>query len=90
MSITRTCRISGKVFIVSDAEIALLDTLSPVIGGEKFALPFPTLCPEERRRRKLPYKDYFTLFKRKDEETGETFIGTFPPDSPYKIYSQPR
>ena len=89
MSITRTCRISWKEFTITDQEIALLNKLSPIIGWEKFALPLPTLCPEERRRRKLPYKNYFSLFRRTDAETGEKFISTYPPDSSYTVYSQP-
>ncbi len=89
MPISRTCRISWKKFTVTDQEVALLGKLSPVIGWEKFVLPLPTIHPEERRQRKLPYKNYFSLFKRKDDETGEEYISTYPPDSPYTVYSQP-
>ncbi len=84
------CRISWKEFEITDQEIALLEKLSPIIGGEKFALPLPTLCPEERRRRRLVFKNYFSLFKGKDTETGEKFISMFPPDTPHIVYSQPR
>ncbi len=87
MPISRTCRISWKDFIISDQEIALLEKLSPVIWGERFALPLPTLCPEERRRRKLQFKNYFTLFKRKDERK-KTIISMFPEEADRTIYSQ--
>lgn len=88
MSLTRTCRISGKVFTITDEEIKLLDKLSPIIGGEKFSLPIPSIAPEERRMRKFPYKNYLSLFKRKDSKTGETIISSYPPDSIYTVYSQ--
>ncbi len=88
MSITRTCRISGKEFIISDQEIALLEKLSPIIWWERFLIPLPTISPEERRRRKLQFKNYFTLFKRKDENW-KMMISMFPEDTDRTIYSQP-
>ncbi len=88
MPITRTCRISWKEFTITDQEIALLEKLSPVIWGEKFLLPLPTLCPEEKLRKKLPFKNYFSLFKVIDITTWETRISSFPPDTPYTVYSQ--
>ncbi len=90
MPITRICRISWKEFTVTDQEITLLEKLSPVIWWEKFPIPLPTLSPEIRLERKLPYKNYLTLFKRQDRETGETLISSYPPDSEYTVYSQPR
>lgn len=89
MPINRTCRISWKEFSITDQEIALVDKLSPIIWGEKFLIPLPTICPEERLRRKLPFKNYLSLFKGKDSETGEKLISSYPPDSSYVVYSQP-
>ncbi len=88
MSQRAICRISWKEFEITDQEIALLEKLSPVIGGEKFSLPLPTLCPEERRRRRLVFKNYFSLFKRKDE-SWKTIISIYPPDAKRTVYSQP-
>lgn len=89
MSLKRTCRISGKEFVISDQEILLLEKLVPIIGWEKFPLPLPSICPEERLRRKYPFKNYLSLFKRGDSMTGESIISSYPPDSPYTVYSQP-
>lgn len=88
MPITHTCRISGKDFVITDQEIALLDKLSPIIGWEKFSLPLPTLCPEERMRRRAQFKNYFSLFKRKCDITGKDVISMHPIDSPYTVYNQ--
>lgn len=88
MSLKRTCRISWNEFIISDQEIALLEKLAPSIGWEKFPLPLPTVCPLERKRRKFPFKNYLSLFKRKDSKTGETIISSYPTDSVYAVYSQ--
>lgn len=90
MPLTRICRISWKEFTITEEEITLLDKLAPVIGGEKFEIPLPTLCPEERRRRRLVFKNYFSLFKRKDVVDGKGIISIFPPESPYPVCSQER
>ena len=88
MPITRTCRISGKEFEISDHEIAILDRLSPIIGGEKFPIPLPTLCPEERRRRRLCYKNFFSLHYRTSSKSGKKIISIYPEEYMGPVYSQ--
>jgi hypothetical protein len=88
MPITRNCRISGQEFVITDQEITLLDKLSPVIWGEKFSIPLPTLCPEERRRRRLAFRNERKLYKRKCHATEKEIVSIFSPDKPYIIYSQ--
>ncbi len=88
MSITKACRISWKEFTVSDFEIALLDKLSPIIWGGKFTLPIPTLCPEERARQRMLWKNYFYLWKGKCDKTGASIISTFWPKNGYTVYNQ--
>ena len=89
MPITHICRISGQEFTITDQEIALLDKLSPIIWGEKFSIPLPTISPKVRLERKLPYKNYLSLFKRTDSLTGESIISSYPPESTYTVFSQP-
>lgn len=88
MSITKVCRISWKEFIITDEEIVLLDKISPVIGGEKFSLPLPTLCPEERQRRRLSFKNFFSLHKWVSSLSGQPIISIYPPEYPGPVYSQ--
>ena len=88
MPTTRTCRISGKEFEISDHEIAILDRLSPIIGGEKFPIPLPTLCPEERVRRRAQFKNYFFLHKRKCDLTGKDIVSTFSKDTKSTVWNQ--
>ena len=88
MPIIRTCRISGKEFTISDKEIALLDKLSPIIGWEKFSLPHPMLSPEERRRRRLQFKNYFFLHKRRCDLTGKNIVSTFSKDAKNIVWNQ--
>ncbi len=88
MPITKTCRISWKEFTISDFEIELLDKLSPIIWGEKFPIPHPTLCPEERLRRRSQYSNYFFLHKRKSDLSWQEIISTFSSESDCTVWSQ--
>lgn len=89
MSITRTCCISWKEFTISDSEIALLDKLSPVIGGEKFPLPLPTYSPDERLRRRAQYRNFFHLHKRPCDLTGKDVVSMFSKDADSTVWNQP-
>ena len=52
----------------------------------KVKIPTPTLCPEERQRRRLLFRNERKLYKRKCDATGETVISIYSPDKPYKVY----
>jgi hypothetical protein len=51
-------------------------------------IPTPTLCPEERQRRRLSFRNERKLYRRKCDATGENIISIYSPDKPYKIYDQ--
>jgi hypothetical protein len=53
-----------------------------------FLIPPPTLCPEERSRRRLARRNERKLYKRKCDATGETIVSIYSPDKPYKVYNQ--
>lgn len=82
----RICKISGKEFEVSEEDLAFYDKVSPVIGGKKFLIPPPNLCPEERLKRRLVWRNERGLYKRKCDKTGEALVSWISPDKPYKVY----
>ncbi len=88
MPITRTCRISGKEFIITDEDLAFYEKISPTIGWEKFFIPPPTLCPEERLRRRLSWRGMYQLYKSTCVITGKDIISFYPPNHPYKAIEQ--
>ncbi|MFA5793081.1 MAG: hypothetical protein WC897_04415 [Candidatus Gracilibacteria bacterium] len=75
--ITKTCRISGKNFIITDEDQAFY---------VKMGVPMPTLCPEERTRRKLIWRNERKLYHRKCDLCQKTIISIYSPDKPYKVY----
>lgn len=54
---------------------------------KKQGVPPPTLCPDERQRRRLMFRNERNLFQRKDSLTGETIIARWKDDTPFPVYS---
>ena len=82
----QTCAVSGTPFELSDADIAFLDKISPIIGDTKFPLPPPKLCPQERMRRRLMFRNQQTLYKRTCDSTGQPMLSIYSPDKEQKVY----
>ena len=57
-------------------------------GKLKVKIPTPTLCPEERQRRRLLFRNERKLYRRKCDATGKSIISIYSPDKPYKVYDQ--
>ena len=64
------------------------DKVSPVFSGKKYSIPTPTLCPDERQRRRLAFRNERKLYKRKCDKTGQEIISIYSPDKPYRVYDQ--
>ena len=75
----RQCRLTDKDFIVSEWEQDFL---------RKKGFPLPTLCPEERHRRRLAYRNERKLYKDKCAGTGKSIISLYSPDKDFTVYSQ--
>ncbi len=55
---------------------------------EKFKVPDSGLCPGCRERRRLTFLNMLNLFRRNCDATQSPIVSSYPPDSPYKVYSQ--
>lgn len=74
----KICSQSGKEFEISDKDLRFYT---------KYLLPPPTLCPEERSRRRLCFRNERNLYKRKCDFNGASIISIITSDGPYKVYS---
>ena len=83
----RVCRESGVRFEISPLEEALLDRLSPVIGGNKYSLPPPSLSPEARLQRRIAWRPELSLFFRKSDLSGKRMVSYLPPESDSVVYT---
>lgn len=84
----KTCAISGKQFSVFQSDLDFYKQISPTFAGQKFAIPTPTLCPEERQRRRLAFRNERNLYRRTCDASGKQIISIYSPDKPHKVYDQ--
>lgn len=73
----RVCKQCGQNF-----EISGLDTEF----YKKIDVPFPKLCPKDRLRRRLAFRNERNLFRRKSDKTGREMISHFRPDVSVPVY----
>ena len=64
------------------------EKISPTFDGKKFQIPTPTLCPEERERRRIIWRNERKLYRRKCDATQKPIISIYSPDKPYKVFDQ--
>ncbi|MCF7812720.1 hypothetical protein K9M59_03975 [Candidatus Gracilibacteria bacterium] len=75
----RKCAVSGQEFEITEKDLEFY---------KKMNVPEPTLCPEERQRRRLSWRNERNLYRRKCDATGKTILSIYSPEKPFKIYHQ--
>ncbi len=83
---TKKCRLSGKEFIVTDKDLEFYDKISPIFSGKKYSISSPTLCPDERLRRRMMHRNEITLYKRICDLTGKGIISLYNPTYIWPVY----
>ena len=84
----KICIVSGQSFAIFQSDLDFYKKISPTFAWQKFQIPTPTLCPEERQRRRLVFRNERKLYKRKCDYSGKDIISIYSPDKPYKFYDQ--
>jgi hypothetical protein len=84
----KTCKVSGQPFPIYQSDVEFYDKISPTFNGKKFAIPTPTLCPEEREKRRLSFRNERKLYRRTCDFSGKPIISIYSPDKPFKVYDQ--
>ncbi|MBI4994883.1 hypothetical protein HZC21_04555 [Candidatus Peregrinibacteria bacterium] len=78
MAEIRICKISGKEFLIADRDLEFY---------KKIGVPAPTLCPEERRRRRFSFRNERFLYKRKSSLSGKEIFSCIHPADPWITYA---
>ncbi|HQH28906.1 MAG TPA: GNAT family N-acetyltransferase, partial [Oligoflexia bacterium] len=73
----RTCVLSHTPFEVTEDDL---------VYYRKLGVPSPTLCPEERARRRMAFANQRNLFVRKCAATGKRIITNYPPEAHAPVY----
>ena len=84
----KTCAVSDTEFPIYQSDLEFYDKISPVFNGVKYQISTPTLCPEERERRRMSFRNERKLYRRKCDSSGKQIISIYSPDKPYKVYDQ--
>lgn len=80
------CKQCGQEFSIHERDRAFYHKVSPVIKGQTYTLPAPTLCPQCRLKRRLAWRNETALYQHKSNFTGKDIISIYSPDKPYKVY----
>ncbi len=84
----KTCRVSWVQFAIFQSDLDFYKKISPTFDGKKFEIPTPTLCQEERQRRRLLFRNERKLYKRKCDATGEMIISNYSSDKTYSVFKE--
>lgn len=84
----RECEKSWKEFAIFQSDLEFLDKVSPRFNWEKCQISMPKLCPDERLKRRLMFRNERKLYKRKCDFSQKNIVSIYAPDSIYKVYDQ--
>jgi hypothetical protein len=84
----KTCKASNQPFPITQKDLDFYEKVSPISNGVKYQIPTPTLCPEERQRRRLAFRNERKLYHRKCDLSNKDIISVYSPDKPFKVYEQ--
>lgn len=59
----KTCAVSGTQFPIYQSDLEFYRKISPVLAWVSYEIPTPTLCPEERQRRRICFRNMSKLRK---------------------------
>ena len=81
----RICQVSGRPFTIDEQDLAFYERVSPKIGDTLYRIPPPTLCPEERQRRRLAFRNELLLYRSRCALSGKMLITPYSPDKNLRI-----
>jgi len=81
----RVCRLSGEEFPIFQSEKVLLEKMSPTVWWQTIHLPLPTICREERQKRRLSHKNERRLYKRYVSQYDQTLLSMYDPQNPQPV-----
>ncbi len=73
----KSCTVSGKEFEITDDDLKFY---------EKMGVSAPTLCPDERQRRRISFRNFRNFYHRKCDATGKKIISMYSPENKFPIY----
>ncbi|MBT7736602.1 hypothetical protein HN709_02845 [Candidatus Peregrinibacteria bacterium] len=75
----QNCKFCKTPFEISDDDLGFY---------KKLNVPVPTLCPDDRLRRRLSWRNERTLYHRTCDFCEKSMVALYPEDSSYTVYCQ--
>ena len=75
----KSCKITNKKFEITEKDLEFY---------EKMGVPVPTLCPEERQRRRLAWQNMSSLYHRECDATWKKLISNYSADKIFPVYEK--
>jgi len=82
----KTCTVSGTLFPIYKSDLEFYEKVWPVFQWVKYPIATPKLCPEERRRRRMGWRNENSFYRRTCNATGKQVLSMFSEDNPHKVY----
>lgn len=73
----KVCKNCGQGFVITDEDIEFYQDLE---------LPIPSICPEDRYKKRLLFRNERNFYKRKCDATGVDIISIYSQDKKIKVY----
>ena len=95
--IIKKCSVSGKEFTITEKDLNFYRKMELISATDYEKLKsreisdcigLPSLCPEERARRRTSWRNERKLYKRKCDATKKDIISIYKEESPFPVYDQ--
>ncbi len=82
----KVCKNCNKGFSIEEEDLEFYKKVSPVINGERFDLPPPTLCPDCRQQRRLSWRNERCFYNRRCSKTAKKIVSMYPENTIFPVY----
>ena len=73
----KACAVCAKEFEITDEDLKFY---------KKIGVPAPTLCPDDRNRRRMCWRNDRVFYRRKCDKTGKSIISIYPEKTNFPVF----
>ena len=81
------CASCSQKFEIKESDLKFYEDIAPVFNGKKYIIPAPNLCPIDRQRQRLAFRNLRNLYYRKCDLTGEKILSCYDENTIQPVYN---